>query len=246
MAIIDDWRNPISLPSVKDMKIKTFSMLLKRVCFYLTMPSRSLVCSDESRHGSKSTKEYITAMTECYVAGEKLPLLVIGKSDNPHCFRDVKSATFSTTFKDNRRARMTSELFIDWLNKINNKIVLQKHKILMFVWKITKPIQQLNSEMWNWRSTLSILPREEVDAADNPEVLHKVRIWWGVIWTRHWHSSLRSRILNSWWIAPNGLIVLTMTAIQTQLSRLVIRGRRTHCSRSIWWRWWRGIFLCTW
>ena len=37
------------------------------------------------------------------------------------------------TYHANRRAWMSSELFIDWLKKINNKMVPPKCKILMFV-----------------------------------------------------------------------------------------------------------------
>ena len=72
-------------------------------------------------------------MTASSAAGEKLQLLVIGKLAKPRCFCDMILGTLPVTYRANHRAWMTSELFTDWLNKVNNMMILQKCKMLMFV-----------------------------------------------------------------------------------------------------------------
>jgi len=52
---------------------------------------------------------------------------------------------------------MTPDLFIDWLNKVSNKIVLQKCKIWSS-WTLGLLIQLLNSPVWNWHSSLPTPP----------------------------------------------------------------------------------------
>jgi hypothetical protein len=51
---------------------------------------------------------------------DKLPLLVIHKSARPRCFKNAKS--IPTLYESNKKACMTSELFKDWLIKIDNII----------------------------------------------------------------------------------------------------------------------------
>lgn len=51
---------------------------------------------------------------------DTLPLLVIGKSARPSCFKNAK--TNSTLHESNKKACMTSEFIRDWLNKIDKVI----------------------------------------------------------------------------------------------------------------------------
>ena len=53
---------------------------------------------------------------------EKCKLLVIGKSANPRCFKDVKS--LPVDYKSNRKAWMTSEILTDWLSNFDGRKVL--------------------------------------------------------------------------------------------------------------------------
>jgi hypothetical protein len=46
----------------------------------------------------------------------ELPMFVIGKSKNPRCFKNVKS--LPTEYVANKKAWMTSEIFINWFNTI--------------------------------------------------------------------------------------------------------------------------------
>ena len=52
------------------------------------LPKMSLVQKGYSCDGGKLAKERITFLCCANILGEKLPLLVIGKSQNPQCFND--------------------------------------------------------------------------------------------------------------------------------------------------------------
>ena len=62
---------------------------------------------------------------------DKLPLMIIGKAANPRCFKNVK--TLPCTYKSNKKAWMTSEIFIEWLQKLDAKMTKTNRKIAMIV-----------------------------------------------------------------------------------------------------------------
>uniref|UniRef100_H3AS26 DDE-1 domain-containing protein n=1 Tax=Latimeria chalumnae TaxID=7897 RepID=H3AS26_LATCH len=86
----------------------------------------------EDCHGGKHSKECITVMVAANMDGsEKLKLLVIGKSQKPRGFKNVKS--LPVDYKANTSAWMTSDIFIEWVKKFDRKMEYQKHKILLFI-----------------------------------------------------------------------------------------------------------------
>lgn len=62
---------------------------------------------------------------------DKLPILVIGKSKNPRCFKNVKS--LPTEYQANKKAWMTSEIFTNWLHKLDKLMTKRKRSIVMIV-----------------------------------------------------------------------------------------------------------------
>lgn len=61
--------------------------------FYKLLPEKTLARSGEPCHGGKLSKERVTVVVGCNASGtEKLPLLVIGKSKDPHVPRGKKSS----------------------------------------------------------------------------------------------------------------------------------------------------------
>ncbi|XP_013774244.1 tigger transposable element-derived protein 6-like [Limulus polyphemus] len=101
--------------------------------FYRALPTRSQVIRGDKCHGSKNSKERITVLLGCSATGEKLTPLVIGRAANPRCFRGYSTSSLPVTYQANKRAWMTSTIFKDWLQKLNNKMTLEKRKIIMFV-----------------------------------------------------------------------------------------------------------------
>ena len=79
----------------------------------------------------KKSKERITVLLACSAIGEKLAPLVIGHSAQPRCFRG--HLCLPVTYAHNRKAWMTSILFTNWLEKLNNRMKAESRSILLFI-----------------------------------------------------------------------------------------------------------------
>ena len=77
--------------------------------FFKLLPDSTLAFKGETCHGGKRAKEGITVLVGGNAYGsEKLPLLVIGKSKNPRCFKSVHSLPVDYTAS--KKAWMNVEL----------------------------------------------------------------------------------------------------------------------------------------
>ena len=101
--------------------------------FFRTLPNRSLVVKGDECKGGKKPKDRITALIACSAAGEKLKLLLIGKSAKPRAFQGYKTAALPVTYTHNKKAWMTGAIFRDWLESVNNKMKTKKHKIVLLI-----------------------------------------------------------------------------------------------------------------
>lgn len=62
---------------------------------------------------------------------DKLKPLIIGKSKKPKSFAVVKY--FLVDYTANKKAWVTSELFAEWLLRIDNQMKIKKRKILLLM-----------------------------------------------------------------------------------------------------------------
>ena len=59
---------------------------------------------------------------------------MIGNSVKPRCFRGLASLLcLPVTYSSNKKAWMTSQLFKQWLDKVNNRMIQQHRSILLFI-----------------------------------------------------------------------------------------------------------------
>jgi hypothetical protein len=83
-------------------------------------------------NGGKNSKESITVLLACIADGsDKLPPLFIGKSENPHCFTNVRQ--LPTKYVANRKSWVTQAIFTDCLRALDAKMSSQNRKILLFL-----------------------------------------------------------------------------------------------------------------
>lgn len=100
--------------------------------YYRAAPDGSLTFRVEALSGSKKAMDRITALVCANMAGcDRLPLLVIGKSKYPRCFKGVNQ--LPVQYKSNKNAWMTSTIFEEWLNDWDNKIGRQKRRIILIL-----------------------------------------------------------------------------------------------------------------
>lgn len=84
--------------------------------FYNMTPSKTLKSKDEKCVGGKISKERITAVVAAIMSGtEKRKIMVIGKTINPRCFKNIKR--LPVTYKANKAAWMASILFEEEIRK---------------------------------------------------------------------------------------------------------------------------------
>ncbi|XP_060587924.1 tigger transposable element-derived protein 6-like [Ruditapes philippinarum] len=67
------------------------------------------------------------------MTGEKLKPLVIAKSSNPRCLKNIKVEKLPVHFRDNKKARMTTELMSNWLRIVDKDMRKAGWKILLFL-----------------------------------------------------------------------------------------------------------------
>ena len=77
------------------------------------------------------SKEILSVLVAASMAGEKLPLLVIGKAAKPRCFKNVKKLSFS--YQSNSKAWMTSTIFETWIRKLDINMKNSNRKIALVV-----------------------------------------------------------------------------------------------------------------
>ena len=82
------------------------------------MSTQQISCYEKCT-GGKLSKERITVFVTASMAGKKLPPLVIGKSANPRCFKNVKKLPL--LYEHNNKAWITSTIFEKWVKKLDLK-----------------------------------------------------------------------------------------------------------------------------
>lgn len=102
---------------------------------YRQMPRKSLVVKGEKCAGGKLAKERLTVLACCSSTGEKLKPLVIGNAERPRVFKanGVDPKNLPVTWRSNKKAWMTGNLFEEWLTDLNQQMEKSKRKILLLV-----------------------------------------------------------------------------------------------------------------
>lgn len=99
--------------------------------FYKRLPKHTLAVRLETCQGTPQSKERLTVLVGANMIGsEKLPLLVIGKSQRPRSFR---GANVPVKYVANSNAWMTKIFFLNWLQEWNAELTASNRKIALFL-----------------------------------------------------------------------------------------------------------------
>ena len=97
------------------------------------LPNRTYTPKGEACSGAKQRKDRITILFGANATGdEKLPLLIIGKSPNPRCFRNARLPR-DVTYRANKTAWMTAALFEEHVRALDRKMAKDGRKVLFVV-----------------------------------------------------------------------------------------------------------------
>ncbi|NXH14989.1 TIGD4 protein, partial [Bucco capensis] len=99
---------------------------------YQMLPHNTFAFKGETCSIGNLSKERITVVVGTNMDGsEKLPLLVIGKNKSLHSFKDVKS--LPVDYEVNDTALMTSEVFEQWMHKLDDRFQAQDREVVILV-----------------------------------------------------------------------------------------------------------------
>lgn len=100
--------------------------------FYNMVPKKTLTYKGEKCFGGKHSKVRLTVLLCANSDGsEKFPPLVIGKSKQPRCFKNITRKPCQ--YQNSSKAWMTSPIFIDWIRKFDAKMHKEKRKVLLLI-----------------------------------------------------------------------------------------------------------------
>ena len=97
--------------------------------YFSCLPDKTHCFKSEKCAGGKLSKERLTILATVSMTGEKLPLLAIGKSDNPRCFKGLKRLPVS--YRANKKAWMTGVLFEEYLRDLDKRMAKEKRSIVL-------------------------------------------------------------------------------------------------------------------
>jgi hypothetical protein len=109
--------------------------------------------------GRKQNKEHLTLVVCCNVDGsDKLPLLVIGKYENPRCFKNVNRNSFGWKYRTNPKAWMIQVIFLEWLKRFDARMAGRNVLLIMDNCSTHIPLMQLASVVTLCNTTVFYLP----------------------------------------------------------------------------------------
>lgn len=87
---------------------------------YKALPTKTLASlSEKYAPGFKMQKQRITALVCANASGtNRLPLLLIGKSKKPRCFKGINIKALPVNYYAQKSAWMTQAIFIDWFQNV--------------------------------------------------------------------------------------------------------------------------------
>ena len=102
-TVTDDWKHRLQFIVAKYQPQDIFNAD-ETGLFWRALPNKTLAVSSSDCHGTKNSKERLTVLFCVNFAGEKLKPLVIGKSENPRCFKSIKKVDLPVIYRSNKKA----------------------------------------------------------------------------------------------------------------------------------------------
>ncbi|GAV04368.1 hypothetical protein RvY_14656 [Ramazzottius varieornatus] len=106
---------------------------------YRQVPSKSLVGEEEGTpKGVKLKKERVTVLLTGNALGERFPVWLVGKSEQPRAFTKAGVSSRDTIkhnfcYRHNSTSWMTGKIFSEFLEELNKKMISQERKIALIV-----------------------------------------------------------------------------------------------------------------
>ena len=115
--------------------MKDIYNIAETAIFFHSVPKKSLIECGAAQEGIKLFKErYTVLVCEKSATDKKEKLWIIGNSKRPTSFpRYNKDLAKHIEYRGNKKGWMTGEIFLEFLNALNNKMICKKRKRLLFL-----------------------------------------------------------------------------------------------------------------
>lgn len=132
MSYVLHWQKKMLPPQLIGYAAEDVYNLDETGLFFKCLPNRTFAFKGEKCHGGKHSKERITVVPVCNMTGtHKFPLIVIGKSKSPRCFKNVRS--LPVEYYNSTKAWMTTDIYNRILLKLDSHFSEAGRQILLFV-----------------------------------------------------------------------------------------------------------------
>lgn len=131
-TVVDDWLKTVWPDIRRDYCDSNIYNADETGVFYNITPDKTLKFKGEKCVGGKFVKNRLTVLVCANMTGtDKRKLLVIGKSQKPRCFRNVKC--LPVNYVANKKAWMTASIFTKEIRQWDDSLRKEKRKILLLI-----------------------------------------------------------------------------------------------------------------
>ena len=150
----DQWRSTVLPELLQEYAPRDIYNADETGIYFRAVPDGTLSFTTDRLSGRKKAKEHVTALVCANMDGsDKRPLLIIGKSRMPCCFKNV--AQLPTPYMNSSNAWMTSTLFNKWLLDFNRDMVKEDRHIALVVDNCSAHLKSIGAELSNITSFFS-------------------------------------------------------------------------------------------
>ncbi|KAE9047455.1 hypothetical protein PR001_g4203 [Phytophthora rubi] len=100
--------------------------------FYKLAPDKTI--ASRQIEGAKKSKVRVTVALTCNADGSDMrESFIIGHANKPRCFKKKSGSDLGFYYRSNKKAWMTSVLFIEWLHELDVDMEQQRRKIVLLL-----------------------------------------------------------------------------------------------------------------
>ena len=129
---IGEWQRDVLPTLIEGVEPRNIYNADETALFYRLLPHRTITVRGERCQGGQKKKDRVSVLLTSNMGGsDKCVPLVIGHYAKPRCFRHVQS--LPVDYQHSKNAWMTSQIFLDWLRRLNARMVEENRNIVLFL-----------------------------------------------------------------------------------------------------------------
>ena len=129
--MIATWYETSLLTLLSQYKLKDIYSADKFGIFYQCLPNITFHLKSNKCSSGKYNKIIITGLAVANVVTDKLPMFVIGKSQDPQFCKNVRS--LPCRYWSQRESWMNSAWFEEWIHELDGKFLRENRKIALII-----------------------------------------------------------------------------------------------------------------